>query len=158
MSEDLNTKIKKVYSKEIESKRYTRFFTVQFMYAYFMQKLPATQLNQLLYEFLHNMPLIAEVNQKYAASIATGVVSHQDELKEKIQQFLAEDWRFGRLGKVVQSILLVATYEILFTENLPSPIIINEYLEVAKMLNHDGEVGFINSVLDGIFKQKESNG
>jgi len=116
-----------------------------------MQGMPSN-LSFMLHDAFSNVPDSNPIDQRYAATIMMGATSHMVELEQKIQLYLTEDWRFLRLGKVIQAILLIAAYEIMFTKDLSPSIIINEYLEVAKLLNHEGEVGFINSVLDNIAK------
>ncbi len=71
-------------------------------------------------------------------------------LIELIQPKLAVGWRFERLAKVIQSILLVAVDEMRHSPKEEKAIIISDFLEVAKILSHDGETGFLNSVLDKV--------
>jgi N utilization substance protein B len=113
----------------------------------------AKSIETVLHEAISNVSADITVDQKYVANIVMGIDSTKTILEEKLQKYLSEEWKFSRLGKVVQALLLSACYEIIFTKDLPAPIIINEYLEIAKLLNHEGEVGFINNVLDSIVKE-----
>lgn len=145
------------YSKNVMVKRRARLFAVQFIYSYIIRKMHNDQLNAVLHDALSGEDAL-KINQKYAVTLITGVASSMIKLEQIVQRYLDDSWRFTRLGKVVQAILLVSAYEILFTKELSSSIIIDEYLEIAKMLNHGGEANFINSVLDNIAKNDVADG
>jgi N utilization substance protein B len=92
-----------------------------------------------------------EFEEDYVRKIMDGVIQNQEVIIQAIEPHLAHGWTLDRIGKVVQIILFLATYEILYSESKNSTII-NDYLEIAKSFNHRGEVGFINSVLDKVAK------
>ena len=94
----------------------------------------------------------SEVDQVYATALVMGTMKNRSSLEDKIQNHLSESWKFHRLAKVMQSILLAAAYELLFKQDLSSSILINEYIEISKLMNHEGESGFVNKVLDELSK------
>lgn len=63
-------------------------------------------------------------------------------LNEKV-----EGWDTGRMGKVDLSVLRLAVYEILFDEEIPTGVAINEAVELAKKFGQDSSPAFINGVL-----------
>ena len=67
-------------------------------------------------------------------------------LIEEVSKYLAENWRFERLPKVIQAIILIGAMEI--KDGGDKKMVINESVEIAKIFNHPGEAGFVNSVLD----------
>lgn len=69
---------------------------------------------------------------------------------ETIDQMLqekADKWSLNRMGKVELTILRLAVYEILFDENVPVSVAINEAVELAKKFGQEEAPSFINGVL-----------
>jgi N utilization substance protein B len=58
-----------------------------------------------------------------------------------------QGWDTRRMGKVELTILRLAIYEILFDEQVPAGVAINEAVEIAKKYGQDNSGGFINAVL-----------
>lgn len=63
-------------------------------------------------------------------------------LNEKV-----EGWDTGRMGKVDLTVLRLAVYEILFDEEIPTGVAINEAVELAKKFGQDSSSAFVNGVL-----------
>ncbi len=63
-------------------------------------------------------------------------------LNEKVQ-----GWDTGRMGKVDLTILRLAVYEILFDEEIPTGVAINEAVELAKKFGQSSSSSFVNGVL-----------
>lgn len=64
----------------------------------------------------------------------------------------AEGWDITRMGKVEVTILRLAVYEILFDEDIPDSVAINEAVEIAKQYGQDNSGGFVNAILAKIVK------
>lgn len=58
-----------------------------------------------------------------------------------------EGWNTGRMGKVDLTVLRLAVYEILFDEQIPTGVAINEAVELAKKFGQDTSSSFVNGVL-----------
>ena len=74
-----------------------------------------------------------------------------ESIDSNISANLQDDWKLDRIPKVVLAILRVAIGE-LYCKELDHPIIIDEYLNIADYMNHKGEKGFVNHVLDHVAK------
>ncbi len=96
-------------------------------------------------------------DKKYLVRLITGTIAELEHLNTVIAPHLAEDWSVQRLGQVVKCILWLSTWELLHPEGLSASIIIDEYINIAKIFNHEGETGFINSVLDQVAKTHPIN-
>ena len=59
----------------------------------------------------------------------------------------AKGWSTSRMGKVDLTSIRLAVYEILFDEEVPVGVAINEAVELAKKFGQDGSAGFVNGVL-----------
>ena len=73
-------------------------------------------------------------------------------LTEIISQNLAKGWKFERISKVAKSVLQLAIYEILYSEDVPTPVAINEAVELAKKFDEPDSSAFVNGVLAGVVK------
>ena len=58
-----------------------------------------------------------------------------------------DNWDVKRMGKVELTVLRLAAYEILFDEEVPASVAINEAVELAKKFGQDGSGAFVNAVL-----------
>lgn len=76
-----------------------------------------------------------------------------DGILEKLEEIDAdlndkvEGWNTLRMGKVDLTILRLAVYEILFDEEIPTGVAINEAVELAKKFGQDSSPSFVNGVL-----------
>lgn len=89
----------------------------------------------------------------YIERLVTGVDQHAFELDTYIDKY-AKGWRFSRMPLVATAIMRVAMYEILYMEDIPNGVAINEAVELAKKYESDEVVRFINGIL-GAFLREE---
>lgn len=85
----------------------------------------------------------------YAENLAKGIVEHLDELDESIAS-TAENWTLERMPIVDRNIIRLATYEIMFCDEIPTGVAINEAVELAKDYGTDESPKFVNGVLGHI--------
>ena len=74
---------------------------------------------------------------------------------EKIDSIITEslvNWKLDRISKVNLTILRLAIGEMLFVEDVPEKVAINEAIELTKRYSDEKSVSFINGVLDKAFK------
>ena len=64
----------------------------------------------------------------------------------------AEGWNIERMGKVELTVLRIAVYEILFDEEIPNTVAINEAVEIAKQYGQETSGGFVNAILAKFMK------
>ena len=91
---------------------------------------------------------------EFANSLFQGVLEHLNEIDEVIKNHLNKERDFSRLDQVDKAILRLAVFEILFTD-LAYQVVINEAVEIAKLLSSENSTRFINGMLDKIAKEKE---
>lgn len=68
-----------------------------------------------------------------------------------------EGWDTKRMGKVELTVLRLGVYEVLFDEDIPVSVAINEAVEIAKKYGQENSGGFVNAILAKIVKLGESN-
>ena len=69
-----------------------------------------------------------------------------------------ENWELGRLALTDRLVLQMATAELLFFEDIPPKVTLNEALEVTKAFSTDKSGGFVNGVLDAVLRQLREEG
>ncbi len=84
----------------------------------------------------------------FADNLLKTTLSNIEAIDNEIGKY-AKNWKFDRIAILDKNIMRIATGEILFSE-VPSPIIINEAIEVAKKFCSDKSGKFINGVLNTI--------
>ena len=86
-------------------------------------------------------------------SIVAGVVRDQKAIDPMIAQALQDDWALSRIDSTVRAILRAGTFELLERKDVPVPVIVTEYVEIARVFFEDEEPKLVNAVLDRIAKQ-----
>ena len=93
----------------------------------------------------------------YARELVQGVCEHRAELDDLIRE-ASENWRLERMPFLDRSILRMAVYEILFVSDVPPKVSIDEAVELGKRYGGKDSGGFLNGVLDRIFKNLSERG
>ena len=91
---------------------------------------------------------------EYIRRLVTGVAEHRSELDGYIETY-AVGWKFARIPMVAAAIMRVAMFEILYMDDIPNGVAINEAVELAKKYESDEVLRFINGIL-GTFVQREA--
>ncbi|HWO76224.1 MAG TPA: transcription antitermination factor NusB [Bacillus sp. (in: firmicutes)] len=98
--------------------------------------------------------LEGEESDDYLTFLINGVVTHQSEIDSTIEKHL-QKWRLDRLSVVDRNLLRLATFELLHSESVPSNVVLNEAIEIAKIYGDDNSSKFINGVLSNIKQNNE---
>ncbi len=93
----------------------------------------------------------------FIMELVEGVLNNQDEIDSLITQF-APDWPLETITTIDRNILRLGTYELKFSENVPSKVAINEAIELGKSFGGEASGRFINGVLGAIYKDMLKNG
>ncbi len=91
----------------------------------------------------------------FATLLITGTMQSLNSIDDTIKNQL-ENWDFKRLAKVDLAILRISVYCLLYQESIPPTVTIDEAIDIAKEFGSDDSYRFINGVLDGIRKNRES--
>jgi len=90
---------------------------------------------------------------EYTEKVMDTITERYQKIQEKlpeIDQLLnekAEGWNIARMGKVELTVLRIAVYEIMFDDDIPDTVAINEAIEIAKIYGQGTSGGFVNAVL-----------
>jgi N utilization substance protein B len=105
-------------------------------------------LHDALRNFRENARIPAQV-RIFAEELVTGVVKHRDELDRRIEE-KSKNWSRSRMAKVDLNILRLGVFELLYRDDIPKNVTINEAIEVAKKFGTEDSPAFVNGILDEI--------
>lgn len=89
----------------------------------------------------------------YALTLYNGVCEKSGELDGVISKY-SKGWKINRIPKINLAILRIAVYEILFVEDTPDSVAINEAVELAKKYSGSDDSAFINGILGAVVREK----
>jgi len=151
-------------------RREARERTVQFLFQHDLN--PPADLDRALDEFWENQRAAAIADEKggahwgqpfelppptaeesetrlFADPLIRGVLEKRDVIDEKIKNH-ARNWDFHRIAAVDRNIMRLAIYEMLFREDIPPVVSINEAVDIAKKFSTQDSGKFVNGILDKI--------
>jgi N utilization substance protein B len=108
------------------------------------QSLSVTELD-LFWDFRPAVPGI----RKFATNLLHGVVGRQATIDEKITKYTA-NYELRRISAVDLNILRMAIYEMLYADDVPPIVAINEAIDIAKKFGTEESGKFVNGVLDRV--------
>jgi len=93
---------------------------------------------------------LAGADEAFFADLVRGVVAHQGEVDKAVVRRLAQNWKLERIDATVRAILRAGAYELTHRADVPTEVVIDEYVELAKSFFEGPEPGFVNGALDGV--------
>jgi len=108
---------------------------------------PKVVLDKILDEFA---PKLTE--KDFAYDTLEAVLANQKEIFKIIEKF-APDWPISKIAKVDRAVLEIGVYEIVFNDDIPPVVAINEAVEIAKHYGDESSPKFINGVLSSVMDQ-----
>jgi N utilization substance protein B len=91
---------------------------------------------------------LGPADEAFFTAIVRGVVTDQAAIDRAIAKRLASGWKLERLDATVRAALRAGAWELHHREDVPTEVVIDEYVELAKGFTDEG--GFINGALDAI--------
>lgn len=85
----------------------------------------------------------------FADPLIHGVIQNRDAIDEKIKSH-AKNWEFRRIAAVDRNIMRLALYEMLFRDDIPPVVSINEAVDIAKKFSTADSGKFVNGILDSV--------
>lgn len=134
-------------------RRENRVFAMQAIYAQSISC--AANFEAFLEEVIVQLNLPSKA-LTFGKELALGTDSHLREIDETIRQHL-QNWSFDRLARVDLSILRLAIYEMLYRDDIPYIVSINEAIELSKQFSTPDSKRFINGVLDQLKRGLETD-
>src|SRR5258707_5031285 len=95
-------------------------------------------------------PTIEEAETRmFAEPLIHGVLEHRDNIDEQIKKH-TKNWDFHRIAAVDRNIMRLAIYEMLYRQDIPPVVSINEAVDIAKKFSTQDSGKFVNGILDKI--------
>ena len=140
-----------------------REIAIQICYASLLSGTPVNEVTDALFapEYFSTLSEENEIfrtkpNEKqlsYIRALTSETASHMDELNAIIEKY-SRDWKVERISKVAASILRCAIAEILYLDEVPVSVTINEAVELAKGYEEPETVSFVNGILGGFVRSE----
>ncbi len=89
--------------------------------------------------------------------LVNGVLEAKSELDSLIERF-SMNWKINRMSCVDRNVMRIAVYELLYCDDIPVKVSINEAVDVGKKFGTEGSGAFINGIMDSIRGALEKNG
>jgi N utilization substance protein B len=126
-------------------RRKSREFTLQVLYQLDITKQDVIKtLAQFQDHFSGN-----EERDGFMERLVLGVLEHCQEIDRLIEKY-SENWRLVRMNIVDRTILRMAIFELLYCEEIPPKVTLNEAIELGKRYGSEDSGSFINGILDRI--------
>jgi N utilization substance protein B len=93
-------------------------------------------------------------DRQFIDDLVKGVDNKQSEL-DAILQPIAPEWPITQIARMDRIVLRIGSYELLYNDDIPPKVVINEAVELAKAFGGDNSSRFINGVLGTVLRQKE---
>ena len=88
---------------------------------------------------------------EFASTLTYGVIENRKKI-DKIIQSYAYAWPISQIGYVDRNILRIAIFELLYHEETPSKVVVNEAIEISKVFGSDNSSKFVNGVLGSVLQ------
>ncbi len=129
-------------------RRGARRYALQVLYA--LDVNPTVTVAEALASYREAFDLeLDERAQEFAAQLARGTLEERATVDEIIQR-ASKNWRLDRMSRVDRNILRLATYELRHLTEIPTKVVINEAVELAKRFGAAEAPAFVNGILDRV--------
>lgn len=122
----------------------------------YQQEISRRDTSELFSRYLEEYPQSQEVID-FASTLVQGVFSRLTLLDERIKTY-ARNWEIERMAIIDRNILRLAIFELLFLEEVPPKVSINEAIELAKKFGDTDSPRFVNGILDKVYKMEGDAG
>jgi transcription antitermination factor NusB len=127
-------------------RRKAREVALQVLYQIDVSKIEVKNAVEL---FWNNFKAPEEVKE-FSFRLIEGTWDHREEI-DRLISGCSENWSLKRMAKVDRSILRMATYEILYCQDIPSRVTLNEAVDLGKDYGSENSSSFINGILDALY-------
>lgn len=90
---------------------------------------------------------------QFTVELVEGVQANKDRIDEILTEY-AEGWTVARMPDVDRAVLRLALYELLWRDDVPDAVVIDEAVELAKTLSTDESPRFVNGVLGRVLRDQ----
>ncbi len=92
---------------------------------------------------------VSKKARPFSLTLLKGTMENCKQIDALIEQN-AENWRLERIAATDRNLLRIAVYEMVYCDDIPDQVAINEALEIARRFGSEESPAFVNGVLDGV--------
>ena len=138
----------------MSNRHLARTIAMQSLFLWDFQGKQEKELEKIIKEvFINFAPQFND--QGFVVKVIKGVMGHLAEIDTYITKY-ATEWPLDQITIVDRNILRIGVYELVFDEDIPAKVAINEAIEIAKAFGSQSSGKFVNGVLGAIFKDLEN--
>lgn len=97
--------------------------------------------------------ILEDENDTFFEQIVRGTAEKMEEIDTALEDKL-ENWSLSRLPKIERTVLRLAVYELLFMQETPNRVVLNEAIELCKTFGDEKSSKFVNGVLSKFTSEK----
>ena len=106
------------------------------------------EINDSIMQFWKNFS-DSDIGMPFFLLLTQGVLAHRQEIDQLIESF-SSNWKINRMNLVDRNIMRIAVFEMLYCDDIPPQVSINEAVDIGKLYGTDESGPFINGILDSI--------
>ena len=126
------------------SRHQSRERALQILFQYDIHGKPGVWLDEFWKQYT-----VAEDVQAFAEQLVSGVLEHKIEIDALIGKY-ATNWKVSRMQIVDRNILRLGAFELLWLDEVPAKVTVNEAIELAKDFGDEEAAKFVNGILDKV--------
>lgn len=131
----------------MSSRRKGRELAIQMLYQLDMVRAGVDEAIKAFWISQEKMP--PDDTKEFCEELVRGTFEHSEEIDRLIEE-TSSNWRLSRMPVVDRNVLRMAVYEMLYRDDIPSTVTINEAIDLGKKFGSEDSGAFINGVLDKI--------
>ena len=93
-------------------------------------------------------------NDNYISTTYFGVTQKLSEIDALIEK-ASKNWKPERISRVSRSVLRLAVYELLYIDDIPEKVSVNEAVELSKRFDEENSYTFVNGILGNIISEMQ---
>ena len=128
-------------------RRESRELALQILYA--LDANPSVGIRETLQTFREEQADVLSRVREFAEGLVRGVQEHRPVIDEAIKA-RSKNWTLARMPRVDLNVMRMATFELMFRQDIPKKVSINEAIEIARKFGDKESPAFVNGILDEI--------
>ncbi|MBP1989039.1 transcription antitermination factor NusB [Paenibacillus eucommiae] len=96
-----------------------------------------------------------KLSPDYITELVDGIYEYKKQIDEMLEEYL-KGWQMDRLSRVDREVLRLAVYEMVYRDDVPPKVVVNEAIELSKHFGTEESGKFVNGVLGKMIKELDS--
>ncbi len=110
---------------------------------------PSELESAISYYWESNHPKLDDETKEFSSILIKGSYSNLKSIDDIITKY-SKHWSLSRMSRIDRNILRMAIYELIYMDSIPTPVTINEAVELGKIYGTEESGSFINGILDSV--------